>query len=545
MANPNNEGAAGFPDRNAIDPLQQLRLLSGKPSAFTYTPANSPSGQAVPCNVLNSGPSSGGPPSILPGTTCDAHSGLQRSSGGTLDTLVGDRVDKKVDYSSMSSDGQLAGGKVYRWDGWMYVPVKDSYVFRIQHSPAIADANVSLILDSSRKTLIDSESFYQGQYYGNMSVTVSPTNAGYIEKGLKNRQCALPRKQRERSSQPIVRCSESPSVGWHKVTLLVDSTGIPPNSALSFRFAISRTNGDIADAAADAEGKALALVFVDDQGRNVVPNTPSLSSLSAAQLQLIKAVAAKNPNTVVVLNTGTPFIVKEWIDNPNVKAVLNMWQSGQEGGTATARLLLGQANPSGHVTVTWPKDNTDTIEGYNQLRGLYPGDTAGTHLERVNGSGDNPSVESQGIFSGYRYYDNLGVPVQFPFGYGLSYTSFQFSALKLQAREDGTVTVTFGVRNSGRVAGAVVPQVYVGPGQAIEGVQQSLRSLRGFDRVYLEPAQARQISITLDPRSFQYWSEPGQRWVTNYGNRTIFVGEADALPSLPLSATVKLIERNK
>ncbi len=545
VANPNNEGAAGFPDRNAIDPLQQLRLLSGRPSAFTYTPANSPSGQPVRCNVLNSEPSSEGPPSIHPGTACDAHSGLERSSGSTLDTLTSDRVDRKVDYSSVSSDGQLAGDKVYRWDGWIYVPVKDSYVFRIQHSPAIPDANVSLILDSSRKTLIDSESFYQGQYYGNMPVTVSPTNAGYMEKGLRNRQCALPQKRRERSSHPIVRCSESPSVGWHKVTLLVDATGLPANSRLSFRFAMSRTDGDIADAAADAEGKALALVFVDDQGRNTVPSTPALSSLNAAQLQLIKAVAAKNSNTVVVLNTGTPFIVKEWINDPNVKAVLNMWQAGQEGGTATARLLLGQANPSGHVTITWPKNNTDTIEGYNQLRGLYPGDTAGTHLERVNGSGENPSVQSQGIFSGYRYYDNLAVPVQFPFGYGLSYTHFKFSALKLGANQDGTVTVTFGVRNAGRVAGAVVPQVYVGSGPAIDGVQQAVRSLRGFDRIYLEPGQAKQVTVTLDQRSFQYWSERLQQWVTNYGNRTIFVGEADAPEFFSLSATVKLIERNK
>jgi beta-glucosidase len=135
--------------------------------------------------------------------------------------------------------------------------------------------------------------------------------------------------------------------------------------------------------------------------------------------------------------------------------------------------------------------------------------------------------------------------VQFPFGYGLSYTTFKFSDLKLEVKEDGSAIVTFGVRNSGRAAGAVVPQVYVGPGPVIDGVQQAVRSLRGFDRVYLEPGQIKQVTITLDQRSFQYWSESGQRWVTNYGNHTIFVGEADALESLPLSATVKLIERNQ
>ena len=544
VANPNNEGSAGFSDRNEISPLQQLRAFSGKPSAFSYTPANSPTGQPLTCNVLTSEVSSNTPPSMAPGSMCDQRSGLQRSSGDTLESLTQDRVDKQVEYSSMSSEGQLAAGKVYRWDGWLYVPIKDSYVFRLQHSAAIPDDNVSFILDNSRKNLIDAGSFYQGSWYGSQPVIVSPTNAGYVEGGLRNRQCALPPDKKARSSPRLVRCDESPSVGWHKVTLTVDATGLPAYSKVSIRFAVSRTDGDIADAAADAEGKALALVFVDDQGRNTVPNMPALSSLSAEQLRLIRAVAARNPNTVVVMNTGTPFIVKEWIDDPNVKAVLNMGQSGQEGGTATARLLLGQANPSGHVTITWPKDNADTIEGYNQLRGLYPGDTAGIHPERVGGS-DVPSIESQGIFSGYRYYDNLGVAVQFPFGYGLSYTRFKFSALKLAPKDDGTVAATFSVMNAGRVAGAAVPQVYVGPGPAVDGVQQAVRSLRGFDRVYLEPGQAKQITITLDQRSFQYWSERGQQWVTNYGTRTVFVGEADAVTSLPLSAPVTLVERNK
>jgi beta-glucosidase len=541
VANPNNEGAIGYSDRNSINPLQQLQALSGAPSAFTYTPANSPTGQPVPCNLLSALSTSSGGPSDVPRTSCDALSGMQRSSGDTVDTLVNDRVDKEVDYSSLTSEGELAGGKAYRWDGWIYVPTKDSYVFRIQHSPALDDEKVAFTLDNSRKTLVDAASFYQGQYYGNMSVVVSPTNAGYIEPGLKNRQCALPPEKKERSPRPVVSCSDYPAVGWHRLTLLVDATALPTSSKLCFRFATSRLDGDIDDAAKVAEGKALALVFVDDQGRNTVPDNPAISSLGPADLRLIKAVAARNPNTVVVLNTGTPILVRECIDDPNVKAVLNMWHAGQEGGTATARLLLGHANPSGHVTLTWPKYETDTVAGYNQLRGLYPGDTAGPHPERVNGEGDNtPSVQSQGIYSGYRYYDNLDVPVQFPFGFGLSYTTFKFSALKLEPERDDKLNVTFSVTNSGKVAGAAVPQVYVGSGPAVDKVQQSVRSLRGFDRVYLEPGEIRQVTVELDARSFQYWSESKQQWVTNYGSRIIYVGEADGSPFLPLSATFDL-----
>ena len=543
VANPNNEGAAGFADRNAINPLEQLQALSGVASAFTYTPANSPTGQAVPCAVLSSLPMSSGPLLFVPGTVCDARSGLQRSSGMTMDALRNGRVDDKVDYSTMSSLGQLTGGQIYQWDGWIYVPVNDSYVFRVQQSAAISDAKVTFSLDSSHKTLVDAQSFYQGSWYGGMSVPVSPTNAGYVEQGLRNRQCALPQPKEGRNSRLLVRCSEHPSVGWHHVTLTLDAADLPPNSNLSFRFAFSRLNGDIEDAAVAAEGKALALVFVTDQGRNTVPNGAAVSSLGAADIRLIKAVAARNPNTVVVLNTGTPAVIKEWIDDPHVKSLLNMGQTGQEGGTATARLLLGQANPSGHVTVTWPKDNSDTVGTYNQLSGLYPGDTPGPHPERVNGQGDTPSIETQGIYSGYRYYDALALPVQYPFGFGLTYTTFKFSALKLEQKQNGTVAVAFNLTNSGRVAGAAVAQVYVGAGPAVDGIQQAVRSLRGFERVYLKPAETRKITIDLDERSFQYWSEKRQQWVTNIGSRTIYVGDADEVSFLPLSATLQVRAR--
>jgi len=540
IANPNNEGAVGFADRNAINPLQQLQVLSGAQSAFTYTPANSPTGQAVPCAVLHSSLSDGTAPANLPGTACGAESGLQLSSGATAETLAKVRIDKKLDYTTASSEGHLTGGRVYRWDGWIYVPTTDNYVFRIQYSAAVPDDKVSFTLDNSKKTLIDALSFYHGQYYGDMGVVVSPTNAGFIESGLRNRQCAVPQHRERRTSGPVVNCTEIPAVGWHKVVLTFDTTGLDANSDLSYRFAFSRTNGDIDDAATVAEGKSMALVFVDDEGRNVVPNKQELSPLKPAQLQLIKAVAAKNPNTVVVLNTGTPVVVKEWINDLNVKAVLNMWHAGQEGSTATARLLLGQANPSGHTTVTWPKDNSDTVYGYNQTAALYPGDSTGTHPDRLNGHGEAPAKETQGIYSGYRYYDQLGLPVQFPFGFGLSYTTFKFSGLKLRAEKCATLTVEFDVKNTGSVPGVAVPQVYVGPGPAVNGVQQAVRSLRGFDRVSLEPGQSKHVTIALDQRSFQYWSEHGQQWVTNSGTRTIYVGEADAPAYLPLSASVTL-----
>ncbi len=245
MANPNNEGSAGFHDRNEINPLRQLRALSGKPAAFSYTPANSPTGQPVPCSTLSSDSSNGAAPSTTPGAACTARSGLQRSSGSSVESLAADRLDKTVNYSTVSPAGRLAGGKMYKWDGWLYVPLKDSYVFRIQHSTALPDDNVHFTLDDSQKSLVEATSFYQGSWYGGQSVVVSPTDAGYVEGGLKNRQCALPAEKRVRNPQTLVRCAESPSIGWHKVTLTVDATSLPASSEVSVRFAVSAPTGTL------------------------------------------------------------------------------------------------------------------------------------------------------------------------------------------------------------------------------------------------------------------------------------------------------------
>jgi beta-glucosidase len=236
---------------------------------------------------------------------------------------------------------------------------------------------------------------------------------------------------------------------------------------------------------------------------------------------------------------------------PNVRSVLEMWFAGQEGGTSTARILLGLANPSGHSSLSWPANARDTIWGYNETTPLYPGDTTGTHPERLNGNGGcaviagsgatcptaSGTVESEGIFTGYRFLDKEGITPAIPFGYGLSYTSFRYSGLTVTPTP-GAADVGFDVTNTGTVAGADVAQVYLGPGPDVPGVQQAVRSLRGFERVDLAPGQTQHVTIQLDKRSFEYWAEKTQAWVTNWGSRQVWVGDADAPANLPLSTTV-------
>src|SRR3954469_22873045 len=464
VADPTNEASTGMIDRNAVNPLQQLKEFSGKPSAFAFAPANDPTGYPVPSSALSRSNST-------------VTGNLERTGPGAGN-------DSSLDFTSVSSAGQLAAGS-YTWTGYVYVPTTDTYTFAFQQSSTVPNTNVTFTLDGTARTLANAANVYGATTPG------TPTNAGYTEPLLVNRTFSA---------------GSLTGGTFHPITITFNN---PTTSPASFRFAYSRAQGDIADAAAAARGKKAAIVFVND-GVGAVSTTPNpdlagtnLSApvqLSAASNNLISAVAAVNPNTIVVMNSANP-VVMPWFDN--VKAVLEMWFAGQEGGTSTARLLLGLANPGGHSSMTWAKNATDPIWGYNEPAGaLYPGSPGGRHPERLNGNGGCPAagpcaapqsatIESEGIYNGYRYFDKLGIAPQVPFGYGLSYTTFGYSGLTVTPRLDGTVDVGFDVKNTGSRAGDEAAQVYVGAGPEHPGIQQAVRSLRGYRRVSLDPGETK------------------------------------------------------
>src|SRR3984957_14378030 len=347
-------------------------------------------------------------------------------------------------------------------------------------------SDVKFNLDGAAQTLSNAENVYGNGVTGAHGAVLpgTPTDAGYTQGGLTN----------------VVAPAQNLTGGtYHQVTITFDNaTGGPA----SFRFAYSRANGDIADAAAAAKGKKLAVVFLNDFGASTtIPNpygsTPTTisapESLTAASTQLVEAVAAANPNSVVVLNTTNP-VLMPWLGS--VKSVLEMWFSGEEGGTSTARLLLGLANPSGHTDITWPASATDTIWGYNETVPLYPGDTAGPHLERLNNGPGGTTDETEGIFNGYRFFDKEGITPMFPFGWGLSYTRFAYSGLHVTRASDGGLDVSLRVTNTGPAAGSAVPQVYRGaPSQQPAGIQFAVRQLSQFSRVTLAPGRSADVTM--------------------------------------------------
>jgi beta-glucosidase len=241
-------------------------------------------------------------------------------------------------------------------------------------------------------------------------------------------------------------------------------------------------------------------------------------SLDSGGDDLISTVAASQPNTVVVLNTGGP-VLMPWLDQ--VKAVLEAWYPGQEYGNAIAALLFGDVNPSGKLPQTFPKSLADLP---TQTPEQYPG---------VTRDGIPHAIYSEGLLVGYRWFDAKGIDPLFPFGHGLSYTTFAFSDLTVRPSGKGA-GVVFTITNTGTRAGAEVGQVYVGfPSSAGEPPKQ----LKGFEKVFLQPGESQQVTISLDARAFSYWDPARSAWTVPSGSFTVMVGSSSR--DLPLQAKVK------
>ena len=243
-----------------------------------------------------------------------------------------------------------------------------------------------------------------------------------------------------------------------------------------------------------------------------------LWQLPTGQDELINAVEAANPKTIVLVTSGGGVDTNQWL--AHTPAFLQTWYPGQEGGRAIAQILLGQVNPSGKLPISYERH----IEDNPAFNNYYP--TPGTRDIHYN----------EGIFLGYRYYDKSETKPLFPFGFGLSYTSFAFSNLSLKSASAGGTTVSFDVRNTGDRAGAEVAQVYVG--EASARVPRPIKELKGFARVDLKPGESRRVSVTLDHRALAYWDVAGKAWKVDPGKFTVYVGDSSA--NVPLTAEITI-----
>jgi beta-glucosidase len=261
----------------------------------------------------------------------------------------------------------------------------------------------------------------------------------------------------------------------------------------------------IADAAALAAKSDAAIVFagLTHEWESEGFDRPDME-LPGEQVKLIEQVAAANPNTVVVVNAGSP-INMNWLDE--VAAVVWAWYPGQEGGNAIADVLFGDVNPSGKLPTTFPKRLQDNPAYVN-----YPGENGKVYY-------------GEGLFVGYRYYDKKDIEPLFPFGYGLSYTSFAYRNLTLDTTEYGAgdvVRVNVDVQNTGDRAGKEIVQVYVRDVKS--RLARPEKELKAFAKVELEPGETKTVAFTLDEEALSYYDPAARRWVAEAGEFEALVG---------------------
>ena len=439
------ERAAGFAAR-LVAPLAALRRLA--PGAkIAYAVGGDLTGVPIPASAIS----------------YNEKPGLLRRQ--TTPNTGATQVDRTLDFRGPSA---LAPGTEYAWTGTLTVAGEGDYAFAVQAvSGNGAEGTGAIAIDGRPAARSGGFGFAGGGAAAKKWSSIVPTTDG------------------RDNPRAIVRLT----AGAHRIELAASSTGTAP---LSIRFAwmtpgIRRANLEAAIAAAKAVRTPVVFAWSGIGDTLALPED---------QDELIRRVAAVNPRTIVVLNTGGP-VAMPWKDS--VRAILEMWFPGQEGGWATADLLLGRINPSGKLPVTFPARLEDA-----------PARAAVTY--------------SEGIAVGYRWYDQENIEPLFPFGHGLSYTRFEYSDLAVTRRADG-IEITLGVRNAGSRKGAEVVQAYIGP-PAGAPVPMVPKQLAAFQRIELEPGQRARIAMRVDARALSYWSTAKHGWVFAEGERPIYIGSS-------------------
>jgi len=280
---------------------------------------------------------------------------------------------------------------------------------------------------------------------------------------------------------------------------------------------------DLADRAVAAAKSADVVVYIGglnhDKGFDCEGADRTTLKMPYGQDELIQKIVAANPKTIVILE-GTMVEMDSWLDK--VPALLQAWYPGMEGGNALARILFGDVNPSGKLAATFPKRLEDSPA---HALGAYPG---------TNGT----VTYTEGLFVGYRWFDAKNIKPLFPFGFGLSYTTFKYSNLQLASGIDGTVTAQFEIENTGSRAGAEIAQLYVHPEKP--GVMRPGKELKGFKKVFLKPGEQQTVTIPLAQGAFAYFDPDKMGWIAEKGDFKILIGGSSR--DLALQAEYNLAE---
>ena len=450
----NGERSVGLPERQ-VGPYDALKKVTGNAN-IKFAVNDDMTGTTVPAKLLSH----------------DGKPGLVRSGDGA------DQVDATVDFTVKGSNA-LKPNATVTWKGTLTVPSAGMYWIYLQ----ALGTNAEIKLDGKRLT---HTGVFQGGVHGDI-LQANQDNTVPTTDGIDNVRRAI-----ELTAGPhAIEISTTP-----------DTSSAPVQVRLNW-YTPEQRKADHEAAIAAAKNAKVAVVFIWTRLRPVF-------GLPGDQDKLVEEIAAVNPNTIVVLNTSQP-VALPWVEK--VKAVLEMWWPGDEGGLATANLLAGKTSPAGRLPVTWGKSLADYAA------------TDPKHPERSMKGVDGKTTYSEGVNVGYRWFDKEKIDPLFAFGHGLSYTKFEYSDLKVEKKADGGLEVKVHIKNTGSVDSDEVPQVYLSaPSEIPAGVQFPVRALAAFDRVHLKAGEAKTVTLNVAPRQLQYWSTADGKWETAAGKRTLSVG---------------------
>jgi beta-glucosidase len=449
----NGECAVGLPERQ-VGPLEAMKKISGH-SNIRFAVDDDMTGATVPASLLSH----------------DGKPGLLRMGSGSPVT------DAQINFT-VAGGNALPPNSTVVWRGTLTVPHAGEYWIYLQ----ALGTNARINLDGKG---LASTGAAQGGNHGDI-LQATQDNALPTIDGLDD-----------------VRRAVELTAGPHEieVSTSTDSSNAPVQVRLNW-YTPEQREADHEAAIAAAKRAKTAVVFLWSRLQPVF-------GLPGEQNKLVEEVAAVNPNTIVVLNTGQP-VALPWISK--VRAVLEMWWPGDEGGWSTANLLLGKSSPAGRLPVSWGK----RLEDYPATDPRYP--------ERSKRGVDGKTIYTEGVHVGYRWFDREKVEPLFAFGHGLSYTSFDYSDLKVERAADGGLDVHVAIRNTGAMDADEVPQVYLSaPAVSPAGVQFPVRALAGFERATIPAGVAKRVTIHVVPRQLQYWSTKDGKWMTA-GARVLSVG---------------------
>ncbi|MFK0154709.1 beta-glucosidase [Streptomyces sp. NPDC090493] len=406
------------------------------------------------------------------------HPGLTRTVGTATNT------DPTLDFTTAGGDA-LAAGTTASWSGTLTAPTTGDYWLNIQSLGATS----TLVVDGKTLTTVGG-GFSTAARYGVVHPTDGNAPAATTD-GLANGRTQI-----------------HLSAGAHTLNVKTapDVSGDPVQVRLDWVTPEQQQADHDAAVAAAKKAKTVVIFAWDTSSGDLSSGLPD------GQDQLIEDIAAVNPNTIVVVQANQP-IAMPWLGK--VKAVLDTYYGGDQAGVAAAQLLTGEVNPSGKLPFTWPKDLGQEVAHDPE------------HPERSSEGVNGVTTYSEGVNIGYRHFDATGQTPLYPFGYGLSYTSFAYSALHTSNARDGGLDVTFKVTNTGRTAGTEVAQTYLGaPDKAPKGVQFAPKALAAYDRVTLKAGQTKTVTLHVPLRQLQYWSD-SSRWTTALGTRSVIVGSSE------------------